>query len=310
MACLFREMMQCSLRLLQIAKGCLHHNGIAFRCLQLPITQVWLSTSADKKEPSSPSRKGARDIEKWNIEAQCPALINFWHPTKNGDLRPRDVSVRSTEKIWWKCGRGSDHEWLASPRSMYNSKTKTICKCPFCDNRKVSVTNSLSTLFPEIASQWHPTLNGNLIPSMILPNSSVKAWWKCDKGENHVWQRIVAHRTHPRSPLEGKCPFCQKVDKQSQSLAVCRPDLAKEWDYERNGDLTPETISKSSAKKVWWICDKGHHYQCAVYNRGSTHNTGCPICSCHTVNEDTCIANHHHLLDFLDPVNNKGMGMT
>ena len=297
-------MMQCSLRLVQIAKGCLRYNEIAFCAFQLPMTRFWFSSSPDKIVSSIASRKGSRDIEKWNIEVQCPTLINFWHPTKNGNLQPRDVSVRSTEKIWWKCGRGPDHEWLASPRSMYNNKTKTICKCPFCDNRKVSVTNSLSTLYPEIASQWDSTRNGNLSPSMILPNSSLKVWWKCDKGENHVWQRTVAHRTHPRSPQEGKCPFCQKVDKQSQSLSVCRPDLAKEWDYERNGDLTPDTVSKSSAKKVWWICEKGHHYQCAVYNRGSTHNTGCPICSCHTVNEDTCIANLRHLLDFLDPVNN------
>ena len=173
---------------------------------------------------------------------------------------------------------------------MYNSKTKTICKCPFCDNRKVSVTNSLSTLFPEIASQWHPTLNGNLIPSMILPNSSVKAWWKCDKGENHVWQRIVAHRTHPRSPLEGKCPFCQKVDKQSQSLAVCRPDLAKEWDYEKNGDLLPSHVSKSSAVRVWWKCEKGHEWQTTVNNRTSSHHSGCPYCNGHIVSPERSLA--------------------
>ena len=298
--------MQCSFRAFQILRSCVGKSSYAFRSIPSSLLHCRCVSSVSTKGAEGVVRHSARDLEKWNIEAQCPELIKFWHPTKNGSLRPSTVSVRSTEKIWWKCGRGPDHEWFVSPRTMYNPESKSICKCPFCDNRRVSVTNSLSTLYPEIAAQWHPTRNGDVHPSAILPTSSYKAWWKCDKGENHVWQRVVAHRTKPRSVFEDKCPFCMKVDRHSQSLAVCRPDLAKEWDYSRNGGLTPEMVSKSSAKKVWWMCEKGHHYQCAVYNRGSTHNTGCPICSCHQVNAETCIANYRHLLDFLDPVNNKG----
>ena len=46
------------------------------------------------------------------------------------------------------------------------------------------------------------------------------------------------------------------------SLAEHNPELLKEWDYEKNNELglTPETISYGSAKKVWWICPKGHSY--------------------------------------------------
>ena len=27
--------------------------------------------------------------------------------------------------------------------------------CPFCSNKKVSVTNSLAQVFPELAKEWH-----------------------------------------------------------------------------------------------------------------------------------------------------------
>ena len=42
------------------------------------------------------------------------------------------------------------------------------------------------------------------------------------------------------------------MKKDFVSLADARPDLAKEWNYEKNGDLRPEDVSCGSGKKVWW----------------------------------------------------------
>ena len=42
------------------------------------------------------------------------------------------------------------------------------------------------------------------------------------------------------------------MKKDFVSLADERPDLAKEWNYEKNGDLKPEDVSCGSNKKVWW----------------------------------------------------------
>ena len=256
---------------------------------------------------TSISNCGIRKASKWNIEATCPELIKYWHSSKNVNIKPDVLSIKSAEKIWWKCGKGPDHEWKASPRNMlevYNSKEEL---CPFCSNRKVSITNSLATLYPEISSQWDTTKNGELTPSKVLPTSSLSVWWKCEKGENHSWKRVIHHRTHPRSSIEDKCPFCCGVDTQSKSLAVCRPDLAAEWDYERNGNLTPNDISKSSSKRVWWVCPNGHHYQSTVYNRGSTHNTSCPICSGRKVIDSTKLSGNRHLMEFLDLERNQGI---
>ena len=63
---------------------------------------------------------------------------------------------------------------------------------------------------------------------------------------------------------------------KTNSLLFTNPTLAKEWNYERNGNLKPEHILASSGKKVWWKCDEGHEWQAVIYSR----NKGrcCPIC--------------------------------
>jgi len=35
-----------------------------------------------------------------------PELAKQWHPTRNGDLTPEDVTPGSAKKVWWQCERG------------------------------------------------------------------------------------------------------------------------------------------------------------------------------------------------------------
>ena len=56
-----------------------------------------------------------------------------------------------------------------------------------------------------------------------------------------------------------------------------RLDLLDEWDYDKNGELTPDDVSYGSGKKVWWKCSKGHEWQARVDSRNKRN--GCPHCS-------------------------------
>ena len=60
-------------------------------------------------------------------------------------------------------------------------------------------------------------------------------------------------------------------------LLTMRPSLASEWDYSRNGNIVPATVSYSSGKKYWWICPKGHDSYLASPGHRIV-GTGCPIC--------------------------------
>ena len=36
-------------------------------------------------------------------------------------------------------------------------------------------------------------------------------------------------------------------------LASMYPNLASEWNYEKNGSLTPQMVTCGSTKNVWWV---------------------------------------------------------
>lgn len=52
--------------------------------------------------------------------------------------------------------------------------------------------------------------------------------------------------------------------------------LLEEWDYRKN-NIKPNEITAGSSKDVWWICKKGHSYECRIGHRTSD-NVGCPYC--------------------------------
>ena len=61
-------------------------------------------------------------------------------------------------------------------------------------------------------------------------------------------------------------------------LATVFPQLAAQWDTEKNGSLTPEAVSPNSNRRVWWKCEKGHAY-CAVIAYRAQSSSGCPYCA-------------------------------
>jgi hypothetical protein len=60
-------------------------------------------------------------------------------------------------------------------------------------------------------------------------------------------------------------------------IASKNPALAEEWDWERNVDSSPKSLSVGSRKKVYWLCSEGHSYKAWVSDRQS--GTGCPKCA-------------------------------
>ena len=69
----------------------------------------------------------------------------------------------------------------------------------------------------------------------------------------------------------------REYTEKSNSLLLLNPEIAKEWNYQKNGSLKPEYILANSSKKVWWKCSKGHEWQATIYSRNQ--GNGCPYCS-------------------------------
>lgn len=111
--------------------------------------------------------------------------------------------------------------------------------------RLVKGENDLATVNPVLAKEWHPTKNGNLNPEDITSGSSKEVWWLCPKG--HSYSMVVNQRTKRGYD----CPYCSghRVLKGINDLATTNPDLAKEWNYDKNIDLTPYDVTAGSRKK-------------------------------------------------------------
>ena len=208
-----------------------------------------------------------------NLLVNHPEVAREWHPVKNRDLKPDNVTLKSNKRVWWKCPKGDDHEWLTSISHRVGKKTG----CPFCIGQKVSKTNNFLYEYPKIAKEWHPTKNGDLKPENFNKGSSKKIWWKCPKGDDHEWEVTINNRTLKKR----NCPFCsgRKASKTS-NLVVFFPDIAKEWHLTKNGNSRPEDYKPHAGKKVWWQCpkDKTHEYETYIFNR-TNHSSGCPFCS-------------------------------
>ena len=131
---------------------------------------------------------------------------------------------------------------------------------------------TLAQTDPALAAQWHPTLNGSLTPSDVIPSSRRKVWWKGPCG--HEWE------TSPENRRRGSgCPYCSgaKVLAGFNDLATRDPVLAAQWHPEKNGSLKPSDVAPGSNRKVWWKGPCGHEWEALVLGR--SRGNGCPYCS-------------------------------
>ena len=226
---------------------------------------------------------GSKVVKSNSLATLNPEIAKIWHPTKNGELTPHNIKSKSNKKIWWKCKKGDDHEWMATPSNVSKGYKNG---CPMCSGSKFSVTNSLLNVNPKLSKQWHPINNGKLTPIEVKFNSGKKVWWKCDKANDHVWIASISHRNNGSG-----CPICsgRKVV-LSNCLETLNPELAKEWHPTKNGDLTAFDVSCNSGKKVWWKCDKANDHEWIASISHRNNGSGCPMCRNKKVVLSNCLA--------------------
>lgn len=142
---------------------------------------------------------------------------------------------------------------------------------------------------PHLAAEWHPELNGDLRPEDVSSSFKTPVWWTCPRDPEHAYRMRIDVRVHG-----GKCKECPlRLPTSGESLKERRPDLAREWDYERNGSLTPDIVTLSSGRKAWWICSKcGHRYESVIAPR-TVKGVGCPACSGRVATETTSLQVTH-----------------
>ena len=114
-----------------------------------------------------------------------------------------------------------------------------------------------------------------MAPDKISYGCHEKAWWQCSINPEHVWPASIKSR----SLLGRGCPYCSgRLPTKETCLATKNPEIAKEWNYKKNGKITPDNISFSSNKEFRWVCSQGHEWSASPNSRVFMHN-GCPYCN-------------------------------
>jgi hypothetical protein len=144
--------------------------------------------------------------------------------------------------------------------------------------RSDELTRKLAFGFPLLVKRWHPTKNGVLRPDMFCSTSHEKVWWICSRGHDHqsaINNMVAALK---RGAPSFGCPFCAGGKATGQNnLAVSFPELAKEWNQEKNQGIIPCEVLPQSHFRAWWKCKMGHEWQTSVQCR-TAKGSCCPKC--------------------------------
>ena len=251
-------------------------------------THVWqapvYSVVRSWKDGSNGCRwcSGLSADEKNSLQSKYPIVAKLWHPTKNGELLPAQVTAKSNKKVWWHCGKFK-HEYEVTVCNMVASFERGSNGCKFCAGRALAPDNCLKRICPEVAKMWHPTKNGELTPNDLTRAFNKLVFWRCEHG--HDWQARVSPmlQSFDRKSAAKGCPFCNgKKASSDDNLWIKVPDAAKLWDSERNAPTRPCEVTPKSGKKFYWRCEKKHSWQTSVYDLVKSialYGGRCPKCS-------------------------------
>lgn len=243
------------------------HKRVWWTC---PSGHSWQAMVYTRSEGAGcPYCTGRKALPEQNCLAkQFPMLAVEWDSEKNAPLTPKDITPGSHKLIWWRCQNGHS----------YRSAVKTRVQgsgCPYCAGKNVlPEETSLATEYPSIAKEWDAAKNVPLLPTQVISGTRRKVWWRCPKG--HSWRAAVYSRT----TLGTGCPVCtgRQVLAGENDLATLYPDIAAQWDEEKNGALHPSNVTAGSNHRVWWRCEKGHSYRAVIAQRVQ-RGDGCPYCA-------------------------------
>lgn len=203
--------------------------------------------------------------------------IKDWDYEKNIDHNPNILTAGSSYKVWWKCSI-CNHSWQASPneRILHGNKCP-VCSLNYLKHRKIQEKGSFAENYPERAKDWDYRKNGELLPTQITSGSNIKVYWKCHVC-GYKWKGMVCNHAKSMYSCE-KCAIKERALERygNKPLIETHPWLADEWDYKKNGKLTPYNVTAHHYKHVNWVCHKGHHWSAIVSVRVN-QNSGCPRC--------------------------------
>lgn len=198
-----------------------------------------------------------------------------------------DNLAPGSKKIFnFKCPKGKDHIFKRSLEGItrYHQLNKQEIKkydknfyCPFCDNKKLSITNNLKKTHPKLSKMFDEKKNKKKVDK-ILFSTHDKWWWNCKKG--HQFYAATGNVQRSINTRYQGCSVCSgKTYDDSVSLRIKEPKLYAEVDKKLNKNIDIKKLKTNSSKSIYWRCKKNkkHIWQYPVNQR--VRYPKCPYCN-------------------------------
>lgn len=132
--------------------------------------------------------------------------ISLWLKLNNNQFKllENNEYINSHSKLYFYCNICKDY-----PKMSWSDVLQRK-GCGVCHGLQTGQNHNLEFQKPDIAKEWHPTLNGKLTPKDFTRASNQKVWWLCSNG--HSYFSKILHRT---ISLSG-CKECSDAQQESK----------------------------------------------------------------------------------------------
>ena len=202
-------------------------------------------------------------------EYGCPSLNNASHII---ETRRPDKSGKYLEAAIKEVFAFINHEYHQSIAVHIDIEHDLVHILGSFQNNKTK--KSLLADNPVLCNEWDYQKNSPLKPEQVSYSSNLCVWWKCSAC-GYEWQATICNRNGRKSG----CPSCtgKTVINGKNDLATLHPDVAATWNYQKNTDITPDSVSSGSNRRLWWLCPIcGCEWLASPNSRCS--GQGCPAC--------------------------------
>ena len=238
--------------------------------VQMAILMTGKAVTHRTKNEGCPFCTSRRVCKHNSLVTQAPDVAATWDNEANASS-PDEFTTQSNHRAHWLCPV-CKHKWCATIQARVGGSTG----CPQCYNKRRSLKRVAHPTFTAckhpLLGDWDYEANAkdSLLPEKVSLRSNKLVHWvcqKCPRGCLHKYQATPCNRTANKSG----CPCCSGLKAcKCNSLQSLFPDIASEWDHERNEKI-PADYSARSAAVVWWRSAKRGSWQQRIYERTTTY---------------------------------------
>ena len=281
----------------------LHHNGCKhFKEIQIGDVFGHLTVLEQAEDYIKP--KSGTHERQWRCQCDCGRLtvVNEYnlkgHKSLSCGLCGQSVSIPEKAIFYYMSQIFDDIEENYKP--------------DYLDGKEIDVyIPSLKVGIEYDGQQWHKDVDADIQKNNICRGNGVYLIRvrepKCPESDQLdkviITPKTTTNGTHMTEPIKELICFLKEkyhvkadidVDCLRDNADICKtimssmelnslsakcPDVATEWDYEKNAPLTPDLVPHRSGKKAWWICKNGHSYSSVIASRTGDEKCGCPYCA-------------------------------